>query len=258
MAVATTRGKSPSSAFAPAAECLISANARMKARGMRRPVGGKFSTARCVWAPHNALAGTSSDPKLSRSTRVVAVIAPYSAVYGRILGFYHSSDASFPMASLFTDALSPLDGRYADKLSAVRRIFSEAGLMRERVRVECAWFLQLASGPAASALAELPIGARQFLAALSADPGATNVAGIKEIESRTNHDVKAVEYWLRGELQARGANPAQLGWIHFGCTSEDINNLAYAIMLKSARAALLLPKLGALQGLLDALAARHA
>src|SRR5271167_2252359 len=162
------------------------------------------------------------------------------------------------MASLFTDALSPLDGRYADKLSAVRRIFSEAGLMRERVRVECAWFLQLASGPAASALAELPIGARQFLAALSADPGATNVAGIKEIESRTNHDVKAVEYWLRGELQARGANPAQLGWIHFGCTSEDINNLAYAIMLKSARAALLLPKLGALQGLLDALAARHA
>jgi adenylosuccinate lyase len=162
------------------------------------------------------------------------------------------------MSNFFTDALSPLDGRYADKLSAVRHLFSEAGLMRERVRVECAWFLALAAGPAAEALANLPIGARKFLAALASDPAATNVAAIKEIESRTNHDVKAVEYWLRGELQARGATPADLEWLHFACTSEDINNLAYALMLKSARSTLLLPMLGALQDLLDALAARHA
>ena len=162
------------------------------------------------------------------------------------------------MSNAFSDALSPLDGRYADKLSAVRRIFSEAGLMRERVRVECAWFLRLASGPAARALAGLPAGAKDFLAALSKDPGATNVAAIKEIESRTNHDVKAVEYWLRGELQNRGATAAQLEWMHFGCTSEDINNLAYALMLQSARSTLLLPKLHALQDSLDALAARHA
>ena len=162
------------------------------------------------------------------------------------------------MSNAFSDALSPLDGRYADKLSAVRRIFSEAGLMRERVRVECAWFLRLASGPAARALAGLPAGAKDFLAALSKDPGATNVAAIKEIESRTNHDVKAVEYWLRGELQNRGATAAQLEWMHFACTSEDINNLAYALMLQSARSTLLLPKLHALQDSLDALAARHA
>jgi adenylosuccinate lyase len=162
------------------------------------------------------------------------------------------------MSNAFIDALSPLDGRYADKLSAVRRIFSEAGLMRERVRVECAWFLWLASGPAARALAGLPAGAKDLLATLSKDPGATNVAAIKEIESRTNHDVKAVEYWLRGELQNRGATPAQLEWMHFGCTSEDINNLAYALMLQSARSTLLLPKLHALQDSLDALAARHA
>src|ERR1700675_810332 len=162
------------------------------------------------------------------------------------------------MSNLFTDALSPLDGGYADKLSAARRIFSEAGLMRERVRVECAWFLALAGGPAANALAKLPIGAREFLVSLTSDPAATNVAAIKEIESRTNHDVKAVEYWLRGELQNRGATPVDLEWMHFGCTSEDINNLAYALMLKSARATLLLPKLGALVDLLDALAARHA
>jgi len=162
------------------------------------------------------------------------------------------------MSNLFTDALSPLDGRYADKLSAARRIFSEAGLMRERVRVECAWFLALAGGPAANALAKLPIGAREFLVSLTSDPAATNVAAIKEIESRTNHDVKAVEYWLRGELQNRGASPVDLEWMHFACTSEDINNLAYALMLKSARSTLLLPKLGALIDLLDALAARHA
>ena len=162
------------------------------------------------------------------------------------------------MSNAFSDALSPLDGRYADKLSAVRRIFSEAGLMRERVRVECAWFLRLAAGPAARALAGLPVAAKELLAALSKDPGATNVAAIKEIESRTNHDVKAVEYWLRDELQKRGTTPAQLEWMHFGCTSEDINNLAYALMLQSARSTLLLPKLRALQDLLDALAARHA
>src|SRR5271168_3966532 len=84
------------------------------------------------------------------------------------------ANLSFPMSNSFIDALSPLDGRYADKLSAVRRLFSEAGLMRERVRVECAWFLKLASGPAASSLAGLPAGAKEFLVALSLDPGATN------------------------------------------------------------------------------------
>ncbi len=162
------------------------------------------------------------------------------------------------MSTFLTDALSPLDGRYAAKLAGVRAIFSEAGLMRERVRVECAWLLALAAGPAAAALAKLPPAARELLAALTKDPQATNVAAIKQIEARTNHDVKAVENWLRGELQARGASPADLEWIHFGCTSEDINNLAYALMLKAARTTVLLPMLETLGGSLDALATRHA
>jgi len=157
-----------------------------------------------------------------------------------------------------TDALSPLDGRYAGKLAAVRHVFSEAGLMRERVRVECAWFLALAAGPAAAALAKLPQAARDLLAVLAKDPEGTDVAAIKRIEARTNHDVKAVELWLRGELTARGAAAAELEWLHFGCTSEDINNLAYALMLKSARATLLLPRIDAIGGVLDALAHRHA
>ena len=130
--------------------------------------------------------------------------------------------------------------------------------MRERVRVECAWLLALAAGPAAKALTNLPPAAREFLASLSTDPKATDVAAIKQIESRTNHDVKAVEYWLRGELKSRGASAADLEWMHFGCTSEDINNLAYALMLKNARASLLLPMLKRLGETLDTLATRHA
>ena len=162
------------------------------------------------------------------------------------------------MTASAIDALSPLDGRYAAKLKAVRRLFSEAGLMRERVRVECAWVLALSEGPAAASMKTLPAAARSWLESLAHDPAATDTAAIKAIESRTNHDVKAVEYWIRGELTARGAAPAQLEWVHFGCTSEDINNLAYALMLKSARSSVLLPALDALVERLEALARQHA
>ncbi len=143
------------------------------------------------------------------------------------------------MPSDTIDALSPLDGRYAGKLAPVRAVFSEAGLMRERVRVECAWFLALAAGPAREALGALPAGARAWLTQTAADPQGVDVAAIKTIEARTNHDVKAVEYWIRRQLQQRRVPPAQLEWVHFGCTSEDINNLAYALMLKAARADIL-------------------
>ena len=162
------------------------------------------------------------------------------------------------MAISSTDALSPLDGRYAGKLAGVRYLFSEAGLMRERVRVECAWYLALATGPAAAALAKLSRAARDLLSALAKDPSSTDVAAIKHIEARTNHDVKAVEIWLRTELKAQGASAAQLEWLHFACTSEDINNLAYALMLKNARTTLLLPMLDTIAALLETLAQRHA
>jgi len=157
------------------------------------------------------------------------------------------------------DALSPLDGRYAGKLGAVRYLFSEAGLMRERVRVECAWVLALAAGPGpAAALSALPRDARLWMESLAKDPASTDVGAIKGIESRTNHDVKAVEYWIRAQLQARGALPAQLEWVHFGCTSEDINNLAYALMLKAARSTVLVPALNAIGADLDDLKERYA
>lgn len=157
-----------------------------------------------------------------------------------------------------TEALSPLDGRYAGRLASVRHLFSEAGLMRERVRVECAWILALSAGPAAGALAKLPRAAHELLTNLCKDPAGTDVEAIKRIEARINHDVKAVEIWLRTELAARGAAPADLEWLHFACTSEDINNVAYALMLKIARSTLLLPMLDTIGGLLDSMAQRHA
>ncbi|MDP9066049.1 MAG: adenylosuccinate lyase [Pseudomonadota bacterium] len=156
------------------------------------------------------------------------------------------------------EALSPLDGRYAGKLGPVRALFSEAGLMRERVRVECAWILALGAGPGQGPLAGLPASAHEWLQQFAADPAATDVDSIKAIEARTNHDVKAVEQWIRAQLRERGATPAQLEWVHFACTSEDINNLAYALMLKNARADVLVPELSAIGAKLDALSERYA
>ena len=156
------------------------------------------------------------------------------------------------------DALSPLDGRYVRKLGAVRAIFSEAGLMRERTRVECAWFLALSQGPARKALSALPDGARAWLQSMAADPQTADTKAIKSIEARTNHDVKAVEYWIRQQLQERGASAALLEWVHFGCTSEDINNLAYALMLKRARADVICPQLRHCMAALTTMASAHA
>jgi adenylosuccinate lyase len=165
---------------------------------------------------------------------------------------------SMPDTDHASDALSPLDGRYAAKLQAVREIFSEAAFMRERVRVECAWLLALAEGPAAATLASLPASARDWARGFAQDPSGTDVLAIKRIEALTKHDVKAVEYWIRGELEARGATAAQLEWVHFAATSEDINNLSYALMLKRARDNVLVPMLAALGMMIDALALRHA
>jgi adenylosuccinate lyase len=173
--------------------------------------------------------------------------------------FYHLARViEMSITANAIDALSPLDGRYAAKLAAVREIFSEAGLMRERVRVECAWFAALARGPAARELSSLAPAARSWAEALAANPKETDVAAIKGIEARTKHDVKAVELWIRGRLEERGAVKAQLEWVHFACTSEDINNLAYALMLKEARGRLLVPALAALGAALDSLAVRYA
>jgi adenylosuccinate lyase len=138
-------------------------------------------------------------------------------------------------------ALSPLDGRYAEHARELAGIFSEAALIRYRIRVEARWLLHLAGLAEIPELAGLCGSVRSELEALAAGEPADGPARVKAIEARTNHDVKAVEYFVRERLQEAGATPAQLEFVHFACTSEDINNLCYALMLSDARSRVLLP-----------------
>ena len=155
-------------------------------------------------------------------------------------------------------ALSPLDGRYADKCADLAALFSEAALIRFRVRVEAAWYRQLAQSGQFPAIASLPAALDHCLAALSRGIDEAGARRVKELERETNHDVKAVEYYVREQLAAAGARAGQLELVHFACTSEDINNLSYALMLVEARERVLLPVIGQVADSLAVLAARHA
>jgi adenylosuccinate lyase len=137
------------------------------------------------------------------------------------------------------EALSPIDGRYRTTTEPLRGLLSEAGLIRERIRVEAKWLLHLTAAvpQLAGATLSAPVSERAQQLAETPDPGAP--AAIKGIEARINHDVKAVEYYVREQLAAAGASTATLELVHFGCTSEDINNLSYACLLRAARGALL-------------------
>ena len=155
-------------------------------------------------------------------------------------------------------AVSPLDGRYAGKTAALRPVLSEFGLIRARVRVEIEWLLALAAEPGIDQLPPFPPDQARALRAVAGEFGLDDALAVKAIEARTNHDVKAVEYFLKQRLGADAALAPALEFIHFACTSEDINNLAYALMLGEARAAVLLPALDAVTGRLQALAHAHA
>ncbi len=156
------------------------------------------------------------------------------------------------------EALSPVDGRYAAKLSELRSLCSEAGLIRLRVRIEALWWQHLARHVPAQAFRKVPASTHKEIARLASDVGAADPVAVKAIEARINHDVKAVEYYVRERLRAAGADAAQLEFVHFGCTSEDINNLAYALMLAAARQDVLLPALSGLVDELRTLAHAHA
>jgi len=149
-------------------------------------------------------------------------------------------------------ALSPLDGRYAAKLDPLRVLLTEAGFMKHRVQVEVAWLIGLSD----LGMPQLPAfsdQARETLRAWVSEFGTDDAARIKEIESVTNHDVKAVEYFLKEKAQQTGQEElvAACEFIHFACTSEDINNTSHALMLRTARSAVLLP---VMQLLIDRLA----
>ncbi len=141
-------------------------------------------------------------------------------------------------------ALSPLDGRYAAKLSTLRPLMSEQGYMHRRVQVEVAWFIAL-SDAGFDEFKPLSPGARTYLLGLVKNFSEVDGEAIKAIEKTTNHDVKAVEYWIKSKFEARPELLAAQEFVHFACTSEDINNTSHALQLKGARDMVLLPALDA-------------
>jgi adenylosuccinate lyase len=140
-------------------------------------------------------------------------------------------------------ALSPLDGRYHKQLEPLRTHFSEAALFRHRIAIEIRWLLALAEEAAIAEIRPFSKDTNAALGRLIDEFSEEDAARVKAIEAETNHDVKAIEYWLKQRL---GGNPEAArvaGFVHFACTSEDINNLAYALMLKEGRDRVLLPAL---------------
>jgi adenylosuccinate lyase len=154
-------------------------------------------------------------------------------------------------------ALSPLDGRYAGKVAALASQFSEYGLIRNRVRVELAWLAALADEAALPEIAPFSPAARHAIETVASGFSPADAQRIKAIERTTNHDVKAVEYWLKERFADVPEVARAAEFIHFACTSEDINNLAHGLALTSARGEILLPTLRAIASDLRGLAHAH-
>jgi adenylosuccinate lyase len=154
-------------------------------------------------------------------------------------------------------ALSPLDGRYAGKLAQLRPLMSEQGYMQRRVQVEIAWFVNL-SDAGFSEFKPLSTEARTYLLGLVKNFTAADAQAIKEIEKTTNHDVKAVEYWIKSKFESRPELLKVNEFVHFACTSEDINNTSHALQLRAARDVVVLPGLGRLLLKLREMARTHA
>ena len=142
-------------------------------------------------------------------------------------------------------ALSPLDGRYAERVAALRPLLSEYGLMHRRVQVEVEWFIALSDAGFAE-FKPLSRAARTLLRRRVEQFSEADAQAIKLIERTTNHDVKAVEYWLKAGFEGHAELLAAAEFVHFACTSEDINNTSHALMLKHARASVMLPALDAI------------
>lgn len=139
-------------------------------------------------------------------------------------------------------ALSPIDGRYQDKVSALRPIFSEFGLLKYRVTVEVRWLQKLASHPQIQEVPSFSAEANAYLNKIVSEFSLADAERIKTIERTTNHDVKAVEYFLKEKSEAVPELAKVSEFIHFACTSEDINNTSHALMLKTVREEVLLPE----------------
>jgi len=155
-------------------------------------------------------------------------------------------------------AISPIDGRYENKTDALRPIFSEYGLFRFRVQVEIEWLKALANHSGIKEVAPFSKNSIKILDNIKNDFSVADAKAIKKIEKTTNHDVKAVEYFIRDKIINHKALKQASQFIHFACTSEDINNLSHALMLKEARDAVLLSKLDETIAVLKTLSKKQA
>src|SRR5260370_125557 len=164
---------------------------------------------------------------------------------------------SRPMNLPHISALSPLDGRYAAKLSPLRPIMSEMGYMHRRVQVEVTWFIALSDAGFAE-FKPLTEGARVYLQDLVKNFSEADAVAIKDIEKTTNHDVKAVEYWIKGKFDGRPELLKAAEFVHFACTSEDINNTSHALQLRAGRDSVLLPALAGITAKLREMAHAYA
>jgi len=162
-----------------------------------------------------------------------------------------------PAAASAISALSPLDGRYAGRLANLRPLMSEQGFMHRRVQVEIAWFIALSDCGFAE-FKPLSPGARTYLLGLVKNFSEADAIAIKDIEKVTNHDVKAVEYWIKSRFEARPELLAASEFVHFACTSEDINNTSHALQLKVAREQVILPAVDGIITTMRAMAHQYA
>jgi len=170
-------------------------------------------------------------------------------------GWCAAYNSGMPLSTI--SALSPLDGRYAARLAPLRPLMSEQGYMHKRVQVEVCWFIALSDAGFAE-FKPLSPGARTYLLGLVKNFSEADGLAIKDIEKTTNHDVKAVEYWIKSRFEARPELRAASEFVHFACTSEDINNTSHALQLKGAREQVILPALDALIERLREMAHAHA
>ena len=154
-------------------------------------------------------------------------------------------------------AISPIDGRYGSKTSALRPVFSEFGLIRARVEVEIRWLQRLAAHEAITEVPAFSAEANALLDSIVANFSEENALRIKKIEATTNHDVKAVEYFIKEQIAGNAELNAVTEFVHFACTSEDINNLSHALMLKAGRE-LIVAEMQAIANAIRALAHEHA
>ena len=182
-----------------------------------------------------------------------------------LYSFAAGNDVSFSILSFLgltgmnhspLTALSPVDGRYSGQCDELRPLLSEYGLIRFRVLIEIRWLKTLAEHPGIGELAGFSERGMAALADLGKLFSEDDASEIKNLESTTNHDVKAVEYFIKQKLRAAGEPPEACEFVHFACTSEDINNLAYALMLVETRDSVLLPAMEKLEKKLDELGER--